>query len=41
MCIRDSTGTGDEVLAEFRRVRDEIETRLGEFYRETIRGEKS
>jgi arsenate reductase len=36
-----ATGSSDEVLAVFRRVRDEIETRFGKFYRETIRGEKS
>jgi arsenate reductase len=36
-----ATGSSDEVLAVFRRVRDEIEARFGEFYRETIRGEKS
>ena len=36
-----ATGSGDEVLALFRRVRDEIEARFGTFYRETIRGEKS
>ena len=34
-----ATGSGDEVLALFRRVRDEIEARFGRFYRETIRGE--
>jgi len=34
-----ATGSGEEVLAEFRRVRDEIEARFGEFWRETIRGE--
>lgn len=33
-----ATGSSDEVLAVFRRVRDEIEARFGEFYRETIRG---
>ncbi|RXK84581.1 arsenate reductase ArsC [Chlorobaculum sp. 24CR] len=36
-----ATGSSDEVLAVFRRVRDEIEARFSEFYRETIRGEKS
>jgi arsenate reductase len=36
-----TTGSADEVLGVFRRVRDEIETRFGKFYRETIRGEKS
>lgn len=36
-----ATGTNEEVLAEFRRVRDEIEQGFGNFYRETIRGEKS
>ena len=34
-----ATGSDDEVLALFRRVRDEIEARFGRFYRETIRGE--
>ena len=34
-----ATGTAEEVLALFRRVRDEIEARFGRFYRETIRGE--
>jgi arsenate reductase (thioredoxin) len=33
-----ATGSADEVLAVFRRVRDEIEARFGEFYRETIAG---
>lgn len=33
-----ATGSSDEVLAVFRRVRDEIEQRFGEFYRETIQG---
>ncbi|MBN1929867.1 MAG: arsenate reductase ArsC [Chlorobiaceae bacterium] len=36
-----ATGTNEEVLAVFRRVRDEIEQQFGEFYRNTIRGEKS
>ncbi|AAM72948.1 MAG TPA: arsenate reductase ArsC [Chlorobaculum sp.] len=35
-----ATGSSEEVLAEFRRVRDEIEQEFGKFYRETIRGEK-
>ncbi|AOS84207.1 protein tyrosine phosphatase [Chlorobaculum limnaeum] len=33
-----ATGSSDEVLEVFRRVRDEIEARFGEFYRETIAG---
>ncbi|TNJ39262.1 arsenate reductase ArsC [Chlorobaculum thiosulfatiphilum] len=33
-----ATGSAEEVLAVFRRVRDEIEARFGEFYRETIAG---
>ncbi len=36
-----ATGSAEEVLAVFRRVRDEIEARFREFWRETIRGEKS
>lgn len=32
-----ATGSSEEVLAEFRRVRDEIEQEFGKFYRETIR----
>jgi arsenate reductase len=36
-----ATGNTEELLAVFRRVRDEVEARFSEFYRETIRGEKS
>ena len=36
-----ATGSAEEVLAVFRRVRDEIEVRFREFWRETIRGEQS
>ncbi len=33
-----ATGSADEVLAVFRRVRDEIKTQFGALYRETIAG---
>jgi arsenate reductase len=34
----DATGTREEVLGEFRRVRDEIRARFGELYRKEIAG---
>lgn len=35
----DATGTEEEVLSEFRRIRDEIRRDFGEFYREQVLGQ--
>ncbi len=35
----DATGTKEEVLSEFRRIRDEIRRDFGEFYREQVLGQ--
>lgn len=35
----EATGTEEEILSEFRRVRDEIRNQFQQFYREKIKGE--